>query len=182
MQQTRGGHGCGTTGVNSGKILRFFGPGCRVFIFSAAAGVCVAFINVTGKVQALLNFGCIDSCPILNRSWILKFEKIRIRIRIQKCCYRSESENVDSGHLWCKPTFWTSHRLKRTSQKLVLQQHMIIWTKHERLRFDTKSWEQARPAATHDHLDETWAITFWHKKLRTSTVHMKFAIRLIMQQ
>jgi len=46
------------------------------FLFSAVARVCVVFMNVIAYVETSLNFGSFDSCQSLNRSRILKFEKI----------------------------------------------------------------------------------------------------------
>ena len=74
--------------VDSGRILRFFGSGpeSKFFekrtrigshcLFPAVAEVRVVFINVIAQVKTLLNFGCMDGCRSVNRSRILKFEKL----------------------------------------------------------------------------------------------------------
>jgi len=44
-------------------------------LFSAVAGVGMAFINIISQAQIMLNFGCIDGCQSLNKTMVFKFEK-----------------------------------------------------------------------------------------------------------
>jgi len=74
----------------------FSDPNPELLLFSALAGVYMVFKNFIASVQTLLNFGCISGGQILNRIRILKFEKVRKRIRTLR--FKNFGTGVKSEH------------------------------------------------------------------------------------
>jgi len=74
--QTRGGHGSGVPQSTPAGFCDFSDPD-SLFSFDSSRNVCRRYENVIAyHIQTVLNFGCIDGFRSLNRTRILKFEKI----------------------------------------------------------------------------------------------------------